>query len=260
MTRDRLKQQWERGEVTFGGWMLTSDPLVAATLGSLEFDYVGIDVQHGAAADESTANLIAALGHRTAPLVRVSENSPSAIGSALDAGALGIIVPFVESAEQARAAVAACRYPPQGVRSFGPARARLAYGADYGSVANGLVACIPMIETTAGVKNAEEIMAVPGVDAVYVGPADLSLSLGLPPLLDHADPAFSAALTTVTRAARRHGVVAGVHANAAVAHQRLEQGFTMITVGVDQAVLAEGLRRGLDVAHESTQAVERDSR
>lgn len=252
MTRGRLREQWALGEVTLGGWMLSADGLVAATVGALGFDYVGVDVQHGAATQTTAPGLIAALGQRTTPLVRVSENRAAVIGAALDGGALGVIVPLVETAAEARAAVAACRYPPDGLRSFGPAHARLMWGSDYGSVANDLVACIPMIETSLGVKNVDEIMAVPGVDAVYVGPADLSLSLGLAPLLDQAEPTFTEALTTITAAARRHGVIAGVHASAALAPRRLEQGFSMITVCVDHALLGEALRSTLAVAREAT--------
>ncbi len=245
MIPNRLRDQWSRGEVTLGGWVLTADPLVAATAGSIGFDYVGIDVQHGAATGATTPGLVAAVAARTTPLVRVSENAGAAIGMALDAGALGVIVPMVESAEQARAAVAACRYPPEGARSFGPAHARVLWDADYGSWANDVVVCIPMIETVRGLHNLDEIMAVPGVDAVYVGPADLSLSLGLPPSLDHEDAAFRDALKAVTTAARRHGVVAGVHANAGLTSKRMEQEFSMITVAVDQPLLTEALARSL---------------
>jgi 4-hydroxy-2-oxoheptanedioate aldolase len=106
-----------------------------------------------------------------------------------------------------------------------------------------------MIETVRGLAHVEEILAVPGVDAVYVGPADLSMSLGLRPLLDHDDAVFTDALTTITRAARRNGIAAGVHASAALAGTRHEQGFSMITVGIDLTVLAEGMRAALDAAH-----------
>ncbi|KQW45946.1 hypothetical protein ASC77_18710 [Nocardioides sp. Root1257] len=249
-----MREQWSRGEVTLGGWVLTADPLVAAIAGSIGFDYVGIDVQHGAATGATTPGIVSALAARTTPLVRVSENAGAAIGMALDAGALGVIVPMVESAEQARMAVSACRYPPEGARSFGPAHARILWGADYGSWADDVVACIPMIETVRGLDNVDEIMAVPGVDAVYVGPADLSLSLGLPPVLDHEDTRFGDALEAVTAAARRHGVVAGAHANAALTDKRIEQGFGMITVSVDQPLLTEALARSL---RDGRDAVER---
>lgn len=244
-----LGEVWAAGEVAVGGWLLGADPLMAMTVASLGFDYVGIDVQHGAAGPETATSLVAAVIPWSVPLVRVARNDAADIGRVLDAGALGVIVPMVESAEEARAAVAACRYPPLGTRSFGPARARIVHGSDYAARADELVACVPMIETARGLARVDDILAVPGVDAVYVGPADLSLSLGLRPLLDQDDAVFTEALATIAGAARRHGVAAGVHASAALAATRREQGFSMITVGIDQTVLSEGMRAALDGAH-----------
>lgn len=243
-----LREIWADGGTAWGGWLLGADPLTAMTTASAGFDYVGIDVQHGAPSLDSAADLVAAIGSWSAALVRVARNDAADIGRVLDAGALGVIVPMVETAEEARAAVAACRYPPTGTRSFGPARARLVHGADYVTRADDLVLCLPMIETARGLANADDILAVPGVDGVYVGPADLSLGLGLRPLLDQDDPVFAEALTTISRAAHRHGVGAGVHASAALARTRQEQGFTMITVGIDQTVLADGMRAALDMS------------
>lgn len=242
MTGLGLRQSWAQGRTTWGGWLLGADPLMATAVAAVGFDYVGIDVQHGAPGPENVAGLIAAVAPRSAPLVRVARNDAADIGRALDAGALGVIVPMVESAEEAAAAVSACRYPPAGTRSFGPARARLLHGADYATVADGLITCLPMIETARGLAQVDEILAVPGVDAVYVGPADLSLSLGLRPLLDQSDAVFTEALTTITRAASRHGVAAGVHASPALAATRQEQGFSMITVGIDLTVVTEGMQ------------------
>lgn len=251
-TQPTLQARWADGETVLGAWLLSADTLITETVASLEFDYVGVDVQHGAASLHSAPDLISSLARDTTPLVRVPQNNAADIGRMLDAGALGVIVPMVESADQARAAVAACRYPPHGARSFGPARARLIHGPDYGAHANNRVSCIPMIETAQGLAHIDEILAVPGVDAIYVGPADLSLSLGLQPLLDQQNSAFSDALTTITVAARRHGVVAGIHANAGLAAKRISQGFRMITVGVDQPVLTEGMGQALDTARRAT--------
>ncbi|WP_257226610.1 HpcH/HpaI aldolase family protein [Rhodococcus opacus] len=243
-----LCEVWAAGQVALGGWLLGDGLLSAMTVASVGFDYVGVDVQHGAPGPESMTGLLTIIANRSVPLVRVARNDAADIGRALDAGALGVIVPMVETAEEATAAVSACRYPPLGTRSFGPAHARVLYGADYADRAGDLITCIPMIETVRGLANADDILAVPGVEAVYVGPADLSLSLGLPPLLDHQDRVFVDALTAITGAAARHGVAAGVHASASLADTRLEQGFTMVTVGVDQAVLSEGMRAAFTAA------------
>jgi 4-hydroxy-2-oxoheptanedioate aldolase len=160
----------------------------------------------------------------------------------LDAGALGVIIPMVNSVEEAERAVAACRYTPAGTRSFGPLGANVRYGAGYAASANELVACIPMIETRQAVEALDDILAVPGIDAVYVGPADLSLTYGLPPAADNPGDPFQGALATVVAACQRHGVVPGVHANTALAPARHATGFRMITVGFDALPAMAGLR------------------
>ena len=131
------------------------------------------------------------------PVVRVPSNEPGIIGRALDAGALGVIVPLVNSADEARRAVAACRFPPDGTRSSGPLVPRVRHGQDYQAEVNDVVACIPMIETRQAVENVDEILAVPGIDAVYVGPNDLSLSYGLAPSVDNDGDPFNSALARV---------------------------------------------------------------
>jgi len=145
----------------------------------------------------------------------------------------------------AAAAVAACRYPPAGTRSMGPVGASTRHGADYFGRADELVACIPMIETRQAVERADEILAVPGVDAVYVGPADLSISYGLPPRNDNPGDPFDPALAAVLDACRRHGVVPGVHADPSLAGKRSASGFRMISVGYDLGNVMGGLRRDL---------------
>jgi 4-hydroxy-2-oxoheptanedioate aldolase len=178
----------------------------------------------------------------TTPLVRVPWNEPGIIGRVLDAGALGVIIPMVNTPEDAARAVAACRYAPDGSRSYGPLGALARYGPEYVATANQRVLCIPMIETRQAVEAVDDILAVPGIDAVYVGPADLSLTYGLPPGADQADPVFHSALATVVAACQRHGVVPGVHANATLAPARVEAGFRMVTVGFDAMPAMAGLR------------------
>jgi 4-hydroxy-2-oxoheptanedioate aldolase len=160
----------------------------------------------------------------------------------LDAGALGVIIPMVNTPDEARRAVDACRYAPVGTRSFGPLAAGARYGADYVTTANDVVACIPMIETRQAVEAIDDILAVPGIDAVYIGPADLSLTYGLPPATDHPGEPFDSALKTVVDACQRHGVVPGIHASAALAAKRHAGGFRMITVGFDALPAMTALR------------------
>jgi 4-hydroxy-2-oxoheptanedioate aldolase len=245
-----LKATWRGGGTAYGAWISLREPLAVQLACGAGYDYVCVDMQHGLAEYGDVLALLQAAARSDAtPLVRVPWNEPGIIGRVLDAGALGVIVPMVNSADEARRAVAACRYPPDGVRSFGPLGAATTYGGTYVGAANRDVACVPMIETREAVEQLDEILAVPGIDAVYVGPADLSFSLGLPPSLDNGgkEP-FDTALATIVEACQRHGVVPGVHANAGLAAARREAGFRMITASSDMTGLAAGLRQDLATA------------
>lgn len=235
MTAVPLFQRWRDGVTTLGAWMFLREPVLAEAAGDAGYDYVCIDMQHGLASYTDAFAMLQSLGRSTvAPVVRVPWNEPGIIGRVLDAGALGVIIPMVNSAEEAERAVAACRYAPAGTRSFGPLTAIVRHGFQYLETANEQVACIPMIETVEAVDRIDEILAVPGIDAVYVGPSDLSLTMGLPPFADHDDARFQEALDSVVDACNRRGVVPGVHASPSLAATRAQQGFRMITVGFDQ--------------------------
>ena len=201
------------------------------------FDWLCLDLQHGPIDQgQATAMLQAISTTPTVPLVRVPWNEPAAIMRWLDAGAGGVVVPLVNDREQAERAVAACRYPPAGVRSSGAYRAALAWGADYPRHANDEVACIVMVETAEALANLDAILSTPGVDAVYVGPADLAYGVGLQPGSD--DPRLAEAIDRVLDAARRHGVACGIHTNsAAQSAAYLRSGFQMVTLGSDRGFM-----------------------
>jgi 4-hydroxy-2-oxoheptanedioate aldolase len=167
------------------------------------------------------------------------------IGRALDAGALAVIVPMVNSADDARAAVAACRYPPLGSRSYGPVAAISRYSDDYARAANEIVCCLVMIETVDALENLDEILSVPGIDGVYVGPVDLSVTLGLPPRPDNSDPVFLDAIDRILAACEQGGIVPAIHADERLAAGWIERGFRMITVGYDQYSVIDGLNKAL---------------
>ena len=250
-----LTEAWTCGASTLGVWMSGDSPANAEVAGAAGFDYVNIDMQHGLADYTGVVAMMRALESSPSTITcRVPWNEPGIIGRVLDAGAMGVIVPMVNTVDDARRAVAACRYAPDGERSYGPIRAGRVNGPDYHSTANARVACIPMIETAEALSNLDAILDVAGVDAVYVGPADLSLTLGLAPRGAHDDPAFNAALDTIVKACDRRGIVAGIHADAQIAAMRLEQGFRMVTVTSD--LLALGV--GLEVAHGAARAPAED--
>ena len=169
----------------------------------------------------------------------------------LDAGAQGIIIPMVNSAEEAVRAVDATKYPPLGQRSHGPTiiggRAR-SLGEEYYPTANDTNACIPMIETRDAVENLDEILAVDGVDAIYVGPADLSLSYGYGPAYSDDNEEYKEVLEYIVERCNKAGKVAGIHSTVGLAPNRREKGFMMQTISGDVAALAKGSYRDLQDA------------
>lgn len=235
---EALKVRWRRDELTLGAWCLLPNALSAEMLAKGGFDWVLVDMQHGCMDYETALNMIRAidLGGVT-PLVRVPWNEPGIIGRMLDAGAMGVVVPMIQDAEDARRAVDACLYPPAGRRSFGPIRVGTRDGAGYFASANERVAVMPMIETADALANVEAIAAVPGVDALFVGPFDLSIALGLPPGDNDGEPLFDAALARIGEAARATGIATAVLANADLTPLRARQGFRMISVVTDAMVL-----------------------
>ena len=232
--------------------MFLREPLLAEQASKTGYDYVCIDLQHGLAGFDLLPTMLQAVGAGpSAAVARVPWNDSWMIGRALDAGAVGVIVPMVNTAEQAQAAVAACRYAPTGERSVGPIGAMTRHPGYFREA--GDVMCIVMIETEEAVRNVEAIAAVPGVDALYVGPADLSLSLGLRPLPDQEDQRFHDALAAVVAACERNKIVPGVHATAELAAARRSAGFRMITVAFDHAPVMAALTNDLAVARRSTE-------
>jgi 4-hydroxy-2-oxoheptanedioate aldolase len=238
-----LRSFWRGGGTAVGAWLSLREPLLAEVAGLAGYDYVCVDLQHGMSDLQPAIPMLHALARTpTVPIVRVPWNEPGIIGRALDMGALGVIIPMVNTPEEAARAVAACRYAPLGTRSFGPLVAAARYGPEYFASANEDIACIPMIETRQAIESLDDILSVPGIDAVYVGPADLSVTYGLLPAPDQHDEAFHAALADVVAACGRHGVVPGVHANSALAPARHQAGFRMISVGFDAVSAMLALR------------------
>jgi 4-hydroxy-2-oxoheptanedioate aldolase len=242
-----LKSRWAAGETTLGAWCMIPSALTAEALARGGFDWVLIDMQHGCMDYETALAMIRAIDLTPAvPIVRVPWNDPGVIGRVLDAGALGVVVPMIQTPEDARRAVEACLYPPTGRRSFGPVRVGVRDGPGYFSSANARVAVIPMIETAEALASVEDIAAAPGVDALFVGPFDLSVALGLPPGDNDGKPAFDDAIRKVSAAARRAGVATAVLSNAKIAPLRIEQGFQMISVTTDIAALTMATRGDLE--------------
>jgi 4-hydroxy-2-oxoheptanedioate aldolase len=240
MRENTLKTIWARGEAVVNGWLSIPSSFSAEVMAHQGFDSLTVDMQHGVIDYQAAVTMLQAISTTsTIPLARVPWNDPAHLMKVLDAGVYGVICPMISTREQAEALVQACKYPPRGFRSWGPVRASIYAGADYGDHANAEVVVMPMIETADALKNLDEILSVPGVDAIYVGPSDLSLALGYKPRLDQTDAGVVEAQKKIVAACKKHGVVAGIHNNtAAYALQMIEQGYQFVTIASDSRLLA----------------------
>lgn len=249
---DRLRGR----ERIIGYWSVLDAPVVLERLGRVGYDYVAIDGQHGLLGYSGILSGLMAIdagaalsGTRTVGLVRVQSKDPAVIGQALDAGAHGVIVPLVDSASDAAAAVAAAKYPPVGIRSYGPMRSQLRIGPTPAEADQATVV-LAMIETAEGLAHVEEIVAVAGLTGLYVGPSDLALALGARwPGDPEIEESFRAALARIRRAADERGLPVIIHTpDGATARRRLEEGFTGVTVASDLVHLEAAARTHLDAA------------
>jgi 4-hydroxy-2-oxoheptanedioate aldolase len=249
-----LREKWAAGQETLGLWLAVPSFVSAEIAARQPVDYVCIDTQHGVIDYPAAASMLQAIELAGAePIVRVPWNEPGIIGKMLDAGAHGVVVPMVNTREQAEAVVRSVRYAPDGSRSWGPVMAAMRH-ADNRTWAAEHVAAIPMIETAEAIANLDEILSVPGIDAIYVGPADLSISLGLGPAGNEGNPVFDDALGTIVAACQRHGVVPGIHSTGSLTPLRREQGFRMITVTSDALALRAGYESELAAARQAAPA------
>lgn len=252
MITKNLKSQLQRGAIVFAGWIQIGHPTVAEILVRAGFDCLVLDCEHGLIDLETTAAIMRAMGSRSCtPLVRLPKNDSTWIARIMDAGAGGIIVPMVNSAEQAAAAVAALKYPPEGRRGIGYCRANT-YGADfqqYIETANESSVMIVQIEHAEGVENIDNILDVEGIDGVFVGPYDLSGSMDVLGELDH--PKMRAALERINQSCRDHDVPAGLHVVApdpARVKNSIEQGFRFIALSIDSVLLTHSAQELLEKA------------
>jgi len=249
---NKLKQMWKDGKAAVNGWLAIPTAFSAEVMAQAGWDSLTVDMQHG------VQDYLSAIGcfqgmqpHGVTPMVRVPWNEPGIIGKVLDAGALGVICPMVNTAQEAKAFVSACRYPPLGTRSFGPIRAGIygEAGPGFATAANADVICAPMIETQQALDNLEAILDVPGVDAVYIGPSDLGLSLGLPPRLDREEPEVMKIYERILAATGKRGIAAGIHTGSgAYAARMIKMGFKLTTIMNDSGLLLTAARAAVAAA------------
>ena len=243
MIANTLKALWAAGKPTINGWCSIGNPFTAEIMAAQGFDSVTIDMQHGALDYSNVLPMFQAMRASGAVLMaRVPWNEPGIIMKALDAGAYGIICPMVNTGEEAARFVSTMRYPPLGQRSFGPTRVSFAAGANYATEANANMLAFAMIETAEGMANLDAIAATPGLDGIYVGPADLTLSLTqgrLPPGFDREEPEMIAALQRIVAACQKNDIRAALHCGTPdYAARAIGWGYSMTTIGGDSRFLA----------------------
>ena len=243
-----MKQLWAEGKHVTMGWLSVSHAFTAEIMARQGFDALVIDMQHGLTDMNDVWPMLQAISQTdTVPVVRVPWNDPATIMKVLDFGAYAVLVPLINTPEDAAKAVAAVRYPPVGIRSSGPVRAVHYGGSDYVAKANDEIVLMAMIETKEGLANLDAICATPGLDAIYIGPADLSFALGMPPRADNPDPVHMATCDKIRDAAHKHGKKACMHcASAAFAAASLKRGFDLVMLTSELASMIAGVRRQLD--------------
>ncbi|MCQ4158887.1 aldolase/citrate lyase family protein [Roseomonas sp. GC11] len=248
---NKVKEAWAQGRAVVNGWLSIPSAFSAEVMAQAGFDSLTVDMQHGVQDYLSTvACFQGAQPHPVTPLVRVPWNEPGIIGKVLDAGAMGVICPMVNTAEQAAALVSACRYPPQGTRSFGPIRAGIyGEGGDYFATANTDIIVMPMIETKQALDNLEAILDTPGIDGIYVGPADLGISLGLPPKLDREEPEILRVYERLLSECGKRNLAVGLHnGSAPYAKRMIQMGFKLTTILNDSGLLLQAARAAVATA------------
>ncbi len=242
MFRNKVRQLWSEGKPVLHGWLSIGSPFTAEIMAAQGYDAITVDVQHGALDYSSLLPMFQAMRASGVALgARVPWLDPGAIMKSLDAGALNVICPMIGTAEQAAEFVSYLRYPPVGQRSFGPTRAGFAMPG-YGVAMNDEIVALAMIETAEGVENLEAIAATPGLDGIYVGPADLTLGTQggrLPPGFDREEPEMVALIQHIAKVCAGYGIRACLHCGTPeYAAKAIGWGYSLTTVGGDARLLA----------------------
>jgi len=247
---NRIKELWKPGKTVVNGWITIPNAFTAEVMSIQGYDTVTIDLQHGLIDYQLAVSMFQAMkGGPIVPFARVPWLDPAIIMKILDAGALGIICPMINSADDARRLASYMRYPPVGERSFGPTRAMVSVGPDYGGKANDLVQCFAMIETAEGYRNLEEIVKVPGINGIYVGPYDLTLGLhgqDLPMGFDREESEMIEAIKHILDTAHAAGILAGLHCGTPeYAARAAKWGFDLVSVSTDTGLYAAAVQASL---------------
>lgn len=241
MRKNELKSKLLNGATVFSGWLHIPNTWTAEIMANIGWDSLTVDMQHGLHSIETAIQMMQAISTTgTVPLARSNWNMPGQIMRLLDGGAYGIICPMINTAEECKSFVGACRYPPMGYRSYGPTRARVYGGSDYGEFANQEILTMAMIETSEAVYNIDEICSVDGLDAIFIGSGDLRLSLTGSAKKRDVEPLFENALTQILASCKKHNKIPGIWSpTVAEANEMITKGFQFIAVQSDGMLLTE---------------------
>ncbi|NMM76145.1 2,4-dihydroxyhept-2-ene-1,7-dioic acid aldolase [Rhodococcus sp. SRB_17] len=247
MRENHLRTLWKNDQAAVNGWLAIGNSFSAETMAHQGWDTLTIDLQHGVLDYQAMVTMLQAISTTaTVPVVRVPWLEPGILMKTLDAGAYGVICPMVNTREDAQKLVAYTSYAPRGTRSFGPVRANLYGGADYPTHADDTIVRFAMIETAQALDNLDAILSVEGLDAIYIGPSDLSLALGCKPTFDDVDAPVAQAIDHILERAKAHGIVAGIHNGGPdAARARIAKGFRFVTVSSDARLIAAGAQQVL---------------
>ena len=251
-----LLKCWNQGRAAINGWLAVPSVIGVEAMAVSDWDALTVDMQHGTADYSDLLALLPVIEKSgAAALVRVPWVDEAAIMRALDAGALGIIAPMIETVADAERFVSACKYPPEGGRSFGPIRARLTWGSDYAERANREIVTLAMIETKSAVESLDDILKVPGLTGVYIGPSDLGSAFGFGPGFDRQEPKLLELIEHIRQTTAEAGLVCCLHCGAApYAGEAVKRGMNMVTVSSDARFIEMGAAAAVAAVRKSVEA------
>ena len=250
MRKNKLKELFKAGKPIINSWLAVPSSFSAEIMANQGWDSVTIDMQHGLVDYPNAVNMLQAISTtNTTPLTRVNWNEPGQIMKILDAGSYGIICPMVSNRKEAENFIQACLYPPKGYRSFGPIRGLIYGGADYAKHADEEILKLAMIETKEALEKLDEILDTPNLDGIYIGPADLSLSVGEEPGFDKPENTIAyKEITRILEAAKKRNLLAGIHnGSAEYAQKMISKGFNLVTIGSDQRYMSAGAKKAVEL-------------
>jgi len=248
--KNKLKEIFKQGGSAINGWLQIPNSFTAELMANQNWDSLTLDMQHGVIDYSHAVSMLQAISTTdVVPLARVNWNEPGQIMKILDAGAYGIICPMVSNRKEAENFVQACMYPPRGYRSYGPIRGLVYGGPDYADEANNEILKFAMIETKESLDNLDEIMQTPGLDGIYIGPADLSLAIGEKPSFDkpEGNPVYEV-IMKILEHAKKNKLIAGIqNAQPEYAHKMIKKGFQLVTIGTDQRFMTAAAKAALGI-------------